>query len=269
MNFTKHRIFALIIVISVINCKDIKSKYFSTENTRLRTTVLGTDFIVRKEFDSILDEMILKTRENIRKHKDSGKIIAYISTPIGSKGGGDFYTNIEIAKEIKKNLEMRYGNNYFYALNPGEMKIPKVDDISAKDGEYLYLFTEILAGPDGTGNYFDMFYFVGPKDIHTFYNFTGNNDLNKLENFIIIRAKKNPEFRENIANNLKRRKDFIRYYGVKASSSFSNGAHDEWNIAILLNKKREIHNRIAIHYNGTILSPSAMESSVQSGYEQN
>ena len=60
---------------------------------------------------------------------------------------------------------------------------------------------------------------------------------------------------------------FRNYYSLRASITFSYGAHDEWNILRALNDKRRgaaqlgVANQIASFYDGRPTPPSAAEQS--------
>ena len=64
---------------------------------------------------------------------------------------------------------------------------------------------------------------------------------------------------------------FRNYYALKASVSFSNGAHDEWNIFRLLNERRRadakygVANQISVLFDGKPASPVESELAVAAG----
>ena len=71
-----------------------------------------------------------------------------------------------------------------------------------------------------------------------------------------------------------RRKEFIRFYSVRASASYSLGCHDEWNTMVRLNRKRRREANVygpgaesACYFDGRQVSPSASGSLVDPGYE--
>ena len=65
---------------------------------------------------------------------------------------------------------------------------------------------------------------------------------------------------------------FRNYYALKASTTFSKGAHDEWNIIRILNERRRTHNRfgianqLAVLFDGGGVSPSNSEGATSDGY---
>jgi hypothetical protein len=60
---------------------------------------------------------------------------------------------------------------------------------------------------------------------------------------------------------------FVRYYTLRASSAYSTGAHDEWNIAVRVNRKRPLGDQLAMFFDGRPASPAEMETEVGPGYE--
>ena len=54
---------------------------------------------------------------------------------------------------------------------------------------------------------------------------------------------------------------------MRASSSYSTGAHDEWNIFVKINRKRALGEQIAMFFDGRPASPAEMETEISPGYE--
>ncbi len=69
------------------------------------------------------------------------------------------------------------------------------------------------------------------------------------------------------------RKDFIRFYSLRAGAFGSKGSHDEWNILRHLNEKRArlmpggIGDRIAAFYDGHQVDLAALVTAVPRGYQ--
>jgi hypothetical protein len=75
-----------------------------------------------------------------------------------------------------------------------------------------------------------------------------------------------------------KRADFLRFYGLRASASFSLGSHDEWAIVRLLNERRraasvdasmvdgDTGDQIATFFDGKQISISATQATVSRGY---
>ncbi|HTY77322.1 MAG TPA: hypothetical protein VMI34_05850 [Candidatus Bathyarchaeia archaeon] len=53
----------------------------------------------------------------------------------------------------------------------------------------------------------------------------------------------------------------------RASSAFSSGAHDEWNILVRVNRRRPLGDQVAVFFDGRPASPAEMETEVAPGYE--
>ncbi len=60
---------------------------------------------------------------------------------------------------------------------------------------------------------------------------------------------------------------FLRYYALRASSASSKGAHDEWNVLVRVNRRRQLGEQIGMFFDGRPISPPEMETQVLPGYE--
>jgi hypothetical protein len=236
---------------------------------RPRETVLGTRFRVHPAFDELLDNKIDDLREQIHREREAGKFIVYISIPLTARGGGHEGTNQAISAFTKRRLEAMYGPSKLWALSPGQVEssIPAVGDLKAAGGEYMYMWTQVLAGADGLGKDFDMVYFVGPRDMAHYFNLGPGARLEALESYVDSRATTDEAFRKEVAACPDKRRDFIRYYGLRASASFSSGALDEWNIFRLVSARREIGDQIPMYFDGFAVSPGEMNSPARLGYQ--
>jgi hypothetical protein len=199
--------------------------------------------VIRKHVDDI--------RMALQVERTKNKAIGYLSVPISSLDGSDFATNVQIAAGIKKAVEARFGSNRVWMLDPADSawSLPK----TAKGADYMLMWTQVLEGLGGTGSDFDFFYFAGPRDVAGFFGLKGTDDMEAL-----ARHKNDP--------------GFVKYYALRASTAFSYGAHDEWNIAQALNKKRRgadpaagLAQQIAIFFDGQAVAPPLYEMSVQAG----
>lgn len=235
-------------------------------------TVIGTTYMVDPAFEPVLNEMIERLRGIIQEQRDQGKLVGFVSIPLSSRGGGDRGINEEISEHIKQELEKRFGQKHFWALAPGliESSIPAVNGLHASGGEYMYMWTEVLAGPKGLGEQFDLIYFSGPDDFGKYFGLTGEGDLDKLDAFAAQRASRNQEFAQALSSP-ERRRAFLRYYSMKASVNFSDGSHDEWNIFRGINERRRkelgIGEQIPVFFNGRQVPGAVMESPAAKGYE--
>lgn len=232
-----------------------------------KTTVLGSVYAVDPRFEKVIAERIALARQHLREQRKAGRFTAYLSVPISSRGGGWQPTNLEISAFTKKLLEFRNGNTIWY-LNPGEYQISKVDGQEPGGGEFLWMWTEILAGADGLGRDFDLVYFLGPTDVALFFA----RDLNPGEHLSdgirhYIEKQTSAEFKREVASNPERLLGFRRFYQLRAGVAWSKGAHDEWNIFVRINKKRGVGEQIPMYFDGRALSPAEMETEVAVGYE--
>jgi hypothetical protein len=70
-----------------------------------------------------------------------------------------------------------------------------------------------------------------------------------------------------------RRKEFIRFYTVRAGAAYSLGSHDEWNILVRLNRARAADpeygpgEQIAAFFAGRPQPLAEAETEVSPGYE--
>jgi hypothetical protein len=146
-----------------------------------------------------------------------------------------------------------------------------------------------------SGRYFDAFYFLGPRDVAEFFSGAGNASTTAgVEAYFARRFATDPDFRDGFTNPLitwgdpasaaspaqveareaweHRRTDLIRFYALKGSAMFSKGSHDEWNIAVEINRRRlagskgDLGELLSIWFDGSQTDPSACEASVSRGY---
>ena len=229
---------------------------------------VGLCYCIDDAHKAAITARIDKFRQVIAEQRKAGKVIVYLSVPLTSAGGGNFNINTEVAQSIKQAIEKRFGAEYVYVLNPGtpDADLPK----GAGGSEYMVMWTAVLEGVDGLGD-FDAAYFAGPQDFARYFGFDGNNDLAKLDAFYDKRVASDPAFAKAVEGGLTK-PTFRRYYGFRASSTVSRGAHDEWNIFRLLNDRRRADakigtpNQIAIVFDGVTVTPAQHEASVSEGY---
>jgi alpha-mannosidase len=133
------------------------------------------------------------------------------------------------------------------------------------------MWTRILEGKEGLGEDFDFVYFVAPKDFARYFALDGDTDMLKIENYFDKRLGTDPELRQAVDKGLTR-SAFRNYYALKASTTFSKGAHDEWNIVRALNERRRAHdrfgiaNQLAVLFDGAGVAPSSSEGATSDGY---
>src|SRR6478672_9284185 len=197
----------------------------------------------------------------------AGKAVGYLSVPLTSGGGGNFNVNKEVADSARAALEKRFGSEFVYVLNPAtlEADLPK-----GTGPDYMLMWTTLLEGPDGTGD-FDFVYFAGPQDFARYFGFDGTNDMGKLDAYFDKRVASDADFAKAVQGGLTKA-NFRKYYALRASSAVSRGAHDEWNIFRMINEKRRSDSKfgtpsqIPVLFDGQAVAPPQGESSVSEGY---
>lgn len=247
----------------------------SDDGARLRRTTANTWFAVDAAFDGLLEQRVATIRKDLQARRGAGAFLAYISTPISPRGGGHTPTNVEIALHVRDRLHAEYGAK-FWALCPAEPQysLPTVDGHKPGGGEYMWMWTEVLVGEHGAGDEFDLVYFVGPDDVRSFFCKRAGGQaearipiLDSLDAFIADRAKADAEFRLEIADAPQRRREFTRFYAMRASVLFSLGAHDEWNLYRQLNAQRGVGQQVPVFFDGRAVSPAEAATAAPWGYQ--
>src|SRR5712691_11071026 len=162
-----------------------------------------------------------------------------MSTPISPRGGGVEKVNVEIAAAVKARLEKAHGSGA-WILDPGAHQMPNIGTKAPGGGDYMVMFTRLLAGDDGAGRDFDLVHFTGPGDMRAFFGCGGDDVTGCIDRYAQSRATADGDFRRTVATDPVRRSAFVRYYALRASSAFSKGAHDEWNIVVRINRRRAL-----------------------------
>jgi hypothetical protein len=230
-------------------------------------TKIGICYCVNDELKATIATKIERFRQILAEQRKAGKAVGYLSVPLTSAGGGNFNINKEVAESAKAAIEKRFGAEYIYVLNPGTLDadLPK-----GGGADYMLMWTTLLEGPDGLGD-FDFVYFAGPQDFARYFGFDGNADMAKLEQFFDKRVKSDPDFDKAVQGGLTK-PAFRRYYALRASSTVSRGAHDEWNIFRMINERRRADSKIGttgqipVLFDGRGVNPSDSESAVSEGY---
>jgi hypothetical protein len=219
-------------------------------------TALGMKYCADPAFAAVIAERVQQIRADVRAQRQAGKLIVYASTPISPRGGGVTAVNLDVAAWVKARLEKELGAAV-WVLNPGAYQLPDVDGRAPGGGDYMLMWTAVLAGEDGAGRDFDMVHFTGPADMRAFFG-CGREDVSGC----IARHPATGKIAEPA-----RRQAFVRYYALRASSAYSTGAHDEWNIFVKINRKRPIGEQVAVFFDGRAVSPAEMETEITPGYE--
>lgn len=230
-------------------------------------TKSGICYCVNDELKATITARVERFRQILAEQRKAGKAVGYLSVPLTSAGGGNFNINKEVAENAKAAIEKRFGADYIYVLNPGTLDadLPK-----GGGADYMLMWTTLLEGPDGLGD-FDFVYFAGPQDFARYFDFDGNADMAKLEQYFDKRVKSDPDFEKAVQGGLTK-PAFRRYYALRASSTVSRGAHDEWNIFRMINERRRADSKIGttgqipVLFDGRGVNPSDVEAAVSEGY---
>jgi hypothetical protein len=221
----------------------------------------GVLFNVNPALTEYIAALIDEVRSEIAVNRAAAKLIGYLSVPLSSKGGGDFNTNADMAAHVASRVGAMFGDR-LWLLNPASYSLPD----AAGGGDYMAVWADVLAGDEGSGSDFDMAYFVGPEDVWEFFGVKDNNRLGAVEAWLAAKAKTSSIY-DKIYSDDKLRLNFLRYYGLRGSTIFSKGCHDEWNIVVDLNMKREIGNDIAVYFDGMPVEPGDYGSRLAPGNE--
>jgi hypothetical protein len=224
-------------------------------------SLVGATFNVSPALVPDVEALIDKVRADIATQQSAGRFIGYLSVPVSSKSGGDFRTNIAMAAHVTQRVRTEFGQQ-LWLLNPAAYDLPKV----ATGSDYMAVWADVLAGADGSGSDFDLAYFVGPTDVWAFFGVGAQDRLGAIEVWLAAKAAADADYKK-IYDDPDLRKKFIRYYGLRGSTIFSKGAHDEWNIMLTLNAKRAIGEDIAVYFDGKPVEPGDYQDRVDAGYE--
>jgi hypothetical protein len=231
-------------------------------------TKISICYCVNDDLKDVIDAKVARFREVLAAERRAGKAVGYMSVPLSTVGGGFFNVNMEVAAAAKRQIEKRFGDGQVWILNPGvvEANIP-----NGSGADYMLMWTQLLEGREGLGEDFDFVYFVGPQDFARYLGLDGNADMLKIERFFDKRLENDADLRKAVDKGLTR-SAFRNYYALKASTTFSKGAHDEWNIVRTLNERRRVHdrfgiaNQLAVLFDGGGVAPSSSEGSTSDGY---
>ena len=229
-------------------------------------TATAMKYCIDPAFNTLIQDQVRTIRQDIKAQQSAGKLIVYASTPISPRGGGHTGTNLEIAASVKAALEKEYGGSV-WVLDPGRYQMSPLAGKSPGGSEYMAMWTAILAGDDGSGQDFDMVHFTGPSNVRAFFGCGPSAIVECIDRYITKRAATDDTFRQDVADRPARRREFLRYYALRASSAYSPGAHDEWNTFVAINRRRPVGGQVAMYFDGRPLSPGEMETGVSPGYE--
>jgi hypothetical protein len=231
-----------------------------------RRTTFGFTFEIYPELLPRMEANLKRIRQDIQQQRDKDKFIVYLSVPISARGGGHTPTNLAISALTKKRIEAQFGSK-LWVMDPGVYEVRDNLAPEPQGGDYMNMWIQVILGSNGKGDDFDMFYFQGPSDVRAFFGAKDLPIIEAVERYIQEQSARDPAFRKEVGENPTTRKDFLRFYALRASTAYSKGAHDEWNILTRLNRVRGVGESIAAYFDGRPLSPAEMESDVAPGYQ--
>jgi hypothetical protein len=282
-------------------------------------------------------------KQDIRRARTENRLIVYLSCPISARGGGYSTTNIDVAKFTVRSLLQKWGEGFWilnpaqYQLESkagtGLMEQhAKTLGIDLNDlrrvsnppraprtpsgGDYMRMWTRVLVENDepwgfevrepavlNTGQHFDAFYFLGPRDVQAFFAQEQLSLTAGIESYFARLYAMDADFCDTFAVDgitwgnkgeaarpqgqeqlrlrdlwTRQRMEFVRYYGLRASGNFSLGSHDEWNIFCKINEARrratirpgqldgDVGVQLAGFFDGGQLDPASTETGVTRGY---
>ena len=236
--------------------------------TQRRITVVSTCYEVQTSLLPAIGDEVKRVRAELRSWRGPEKFVGYLSTPIGDNGVGYTPLNIEIAKFVTAADEASHKGSV-RILNPGTIHLP----LEARSADYMYLWTQVLAGEDGFGDDFDFVVMTGPSDVAAFFSrfdkkLDGSN-LSAIDHWIESRVAEDEVFRR-MTTDAERLRLFRAYYALGLSAALSPGAHDEWNIFMNVNEKRRLRDgnparQLPIYFDGRLLTTSDLEARVSPG----
>ena len=259
----------------------------------------------------IFDEQISLIKGDIARARAEDRIVTYLSCPISSRGGGYSVTNVDIAKHTQRRLLADWGHR-FWILNPAqyqleskegtglikqhakrinisEAELERLQESSLPEGgDYMRMWTKVLVEDEAEdnrhlGRNFDAFYFLGPSDVRDFFSSGGALTVTAgIEEYFARKFTMDPDFYRFYSTNEDEwetlRKQFFRFYSVRASANFSLGCHDEWNIFRLINQARldasktnsapngDAGELLSGFFDGRQITPGAAVCEVSGGY---
>ena len=225
----------------------------------------------------------LMERHALKRHIDLQELLAV--TPRPAPSGGDYmrmWTKVLVEDQDAKNLE---GDPVYHFKDPASIK-PALKN---------------------TGQHFDGYYFVGPSDVLDFFRKSGGETLtSSVQTHFARKFASDPDFRDRFSilkiiwrtgwatdpkvpqkdKDLQKdlraeweelRRQYLRFYALRASVYFSLGSHDEWEIFRLINIRRRdalkaadgnlgVAEQIAGFFDGSQINPGAAEVKLSSGY---
>ncbi|WP_412543711.1 hypothetical protein R8Z50_14845 [Longispora sp. K20-0274] len=249
----------------------------------------------------VFERQVLLIQDDLARALAGDRLVAYLSCPVSSRGGGHSGTNVAIAAHTARRLTTALGDRFF-VLNPASYQLESAEGRTtlarhAADlgldlaellaaapptgGDYMRMWTRVLVedGDQQLGGRFDAVRLLGPSDVRDFFLAGGTGPLiPAIEEYFARRYAVDPDFRAAFDTAPPtdprweaKRTAFVRYYAVRAGAAYSLGSHDEWNIAVRLNAARVaaagLGQQLALVFDGRQVPPGDAERETSPGYE--
>jgi hypothetical protein len=229
-------------------------------------TIIGLTFCIDPAFETAMAAQVVKIRADVGARRQAGKLVAYALSPIDSGNGANERVDAEIAASVKARLERELGD-LVWVLSPADYRMPARGARPASPEEQMLVWTRVLAGEDGLGRDVDLAYFSGPRDTRAYFGCGAVDLTGCVARWIATRAAADEVFQREVAGESGRREAFLRHYVLRASTTYSKAAHDQWNALVRVNRRRQLGDQIGIFFDGRPVSPPEMETQVSPGYE--
>jgi hypothetical protein len=195
---------------------------------------------VNLAFEESIAAKTVEIERTLADARREGKVTIYLSTPVSTRGGSHIAVNMKAANDAADRITERLGASAAFVLNPAAFDLADIGDQRAGQGDYMLLWANIVGGRTGMAELLDAVYFMGPSDYATYFHLSGKSDLVTLGASFDEEIARNKKFADDVARGKLSRETFIRYYGLRASTAFSAGANDEWNVVNRVNNLRRI-----------------------------
>jgi len=270
------------------------------------------------EWERIFDRQIALVRRDVMRARLEERLVIYLSVPISRRGGSFESTNVDIAMATERRLLERWGEAV-WILNPARYQMEskggfglieeharaeKVDleallaSGAPTGGDYMRMWTKVLVedGADNASDRFDAFYFLGPSDVHAFFDVGPISGTRAIQAYFASRYATDSAFhytysgkedidwgKRDVATFTARdwepldrwealRAEFVRFYLLRASANFSLGCRDEWNIWVLINRRRldrargNVGDFMPAYFDGRQVDPAGSAALTTNGY---
>ena len=225
--------------------------YLQADEYTILETQCGTRFEVNRAWLPAINKQIAKLTAEITEAKRQNKTIVYISLPLShSKPGSSRIFNTYLGQQMAEFIKSVRGEG-LHIITPGttEMKLRTSDThIPAKGGDYLYMWTNALAGKDCKGMIDEIYYLdqdsitkTSPVDTQAPSHALAYH-LEQISNSDETLYR---QILDEVENNLDQ---FYHFYETAYSFKNSPGARDEFNLVQQLRSRNPEKTIIQHHW---------------------